>query len=201
MSPDISALKAIAPPLRRSIFVTASALLVGLAIILFGILPVRKRLRIVKAEIAQLTIRAGNMGKDIAGTAKQRDRTQALETECHDLFDSGVIEPLLGSFAMRGKALLDPLAQETGFTINSVKEDHFIPLRLPKPAPNQLYGRQLVEFTGYGAYTQIVAFVSSAEKTLPLACLSGFRIESQQQTPESHKAVITFEWPVKGEAR
>jgi hypothetical protein len=76
-----------------------------------------------------------------------------------------------------------------------------IPLQVPNPPPQQLYARQLVELTGYGAYTQIVAFVQAAEQTFPLAVVSGLRIEHQMPTPERHKATITFEWPVKGEKR
>ena len=201
MSDAPFALNRLAPPIRMALGVTGAALLAGLAVIVFGIWPARQQIRTLTAEIAQLRDTHAAMKADIAGTQKQRAATEAAEAALQAFLDQGVIEPLLGSFSMRGKSLLDPLAKESGFTIANVKEERLIPLQAPTPPPQQLYARQLVEFTGYGAYTQIVAFVQAAEQKFPLAILSGLRIESQIQTPERHKATLTFEWPVKGEKR
>jgi len=201
MSVDVPFLKKLAPPLRQAILVTCGCLLLGVALIFFFVLPARARLSAARAELVQLSTTLSGMKADISGTAQQQAKTTAKAAE-HDAFlATGVIEPLLGSFAMRGKSLVDPIAQQTGFTINSVKELPFIPLQVPAPAPQQLYGRQPIEFTGLGSYAQITAFVSGTEASLPLATLSSITILSQPQTPESHKAIISFEWPVKGEKR
>ncbi|NLG00617.1 MAG: hypothetical protein GX565_10760 [Lentisphaerae bacterium] len=201
MSEAPFALSKLSPPIRMALGVTGAALLAGVAFLVFGILPARQRIKALTAEIAQLGDTHATMKADIAGTRKQQAATEAAEAALQAVLDQGVLEPLLGSFSMRGKSLLDPLAEKTGFTISDVKEERLIPLQVPAPPPQQLYARQLVEFTGYGAYTQIVAFVQAAEQTFPLAILSGLKIESQTQTPESHKATLTFEWPVKGEKR
>ena len=191
----------LSPPVRMALGVVGAALIIGLAVVVFGIKPARERIKTLTAEVAQLNAKHVSMKADITGTQKQRTATEVAEATLKDILDEGVIEPLLGSFAMRGKSLMDPLAKETGFTIANVKEERLIPLQVPKPPPQQLYARQLVEFTGYGAYTQIVAFVQAAERAFPLAVVSGLRIEHQMSTPERHKATITFEWPVKGEKR
>lgn len=201
MSIDVPFLKKFAPALRHSILVTCGGLLSVLALIVFVVLPARARLAAARAELAQLSATLSGIKADISGTAQQQAKTAAMAAERDAFLASGVIEPLLGSFAMRGKSLVDPVAQQTGFTINSVKELPFIPLQVPLPAPEQLYGRQPIEFTGLGSYAQITAFVSGTEASLPLATLSSITILSQPQTPESHKAIISFEWPVKGEKR
>ena len=201
MSDAPFALNKLAPPIRMALGMTGAALLASLAVIVFGIWPARQQLKTLAAELARLGDTHASMKTDIAGTQKQQAATEAAEAALKAFLDQGVIEPLLGSFSMRGKSLLDPLAEKTGFTISDVKEERLIPLQVPVPPPQQLYARQLVEFTGHGAYTQIVAFVQAAEQKFPLAILSGLKIESQTQTPESHKATLTFEWPVKGEKR
>ena len=150
MSIDTSFLKNLTPPLRQSVLITCGCFVAGLALIGFAVLPARTRLYAVQTEIAKLNTTYDNMESDIAGIANQRAKTAAITAERDAFLASGVIEPLLGSFAMRGKSLVDPLAQQTGFTINSVKEDRFIKLQVPSPAPEQLYGRQQVEFTGQG---------------------------------------------------
>ena len=201
MSIDTSFLKNLTPPLRQAVLITGGCFVIFCALIFLAILPTRTRLYAVQTEIANLNATYDNMKTDIAGIAQQRSKTADKTAERDAFLASGVLEPLLGSFAMRGKALVDPLAQQTGFTISSVKEDRFIKLQVPSPAPEQLYGRQQVEFTGQGTYSQITAFVSITEASLPLATLSSIIILSQPQTPENHKAMITFEWPAKGEKR
>ena len=201
MSSETPVLKTLTRPLRQAILITIGCFLICLALIIFAVWPARKRLHSLQTEIANLNASYDDMEKAIAGTAQQRAKTAAVAAERDAVLADGVIEPLLGSFAMRGKALVDPLAQKAGFTINSVKEDRFIKLQVPNPAPEQLYGRQQVEFTGQGTYSQITAFVSLTEASLPQVTLSSISILSQLLTPESHKAIITFEWPVKGEKR
>ena len=201
MSFDQSSLKKLSPPLRNSILVTVGCGLAGLALLFFALLPERRILAAARAEIAALNDTFSGMKKDIDGTAQHRAKTAAVSAELDAVLAAAVIEPLLGSFAMRGKSLIDPLARQAGFTVSSVKELPFRPLRVPAPAPEQLYGRQPIEFTGDGTYTQITDLVSLIEDSLPLVALSSITILSQPQTPERHKAIISFEWPVKGEKR
>lgn len=201
MNFDAPLIRKLAPSMRRALLVTLVALVIAVALISFAILPTRTRLRTLAAEIDVLKTNLASMHADVAAADRQKAKTDALATERDAFLNSGVIEPLLGSFAMRGKVLLDPIAQETGFAIETVKELPLIPLQVPSPAPLQLYGRQPVEFSGRGSYTQITAFIAYAERSLPLATLSSLLILGQPQNPEVHKALITFEWPAKGEKR
>ncbi len=201
MNIEIPYFKDLPPPLQQAILITCGSLIICSALIFFAILPVRTRLQVIRTEIADLNGTFASMEKDIAETAQQQAKTTASMLDVDAFIASGVIEPLLGSFAMRGKSLIDPLAQKTGFTISGAKELPFIPLRAPSPAPEQLFGRQPIEFTGQGSYAQITALISLTEESLPLATLSSLVILSQPQTPEIHRAIITFEWPTKGEKR
>lgn len=201
MNVDAPLIRNLAPSMRRALSITLAAMVIAVALISFAVLPARMRLETLGAEINTLKANLVSTHADIAAAGQQKVKTAALATKLDAFCDGGVIEPLLGSFAMRGKALLDPVAQETGFTIDAVKELPLIPLQVPSPAPLQLYGRQPVEFTGQGSYTQIVAFISCAERAQPLATLSSLLITGQPQSPEIHKALITFEWPAKAEKR
>ena len=201
MSFELPVLQKMTPSMRRSVLATAGALITAVVLIFFAVLPTRARLATIRKEIDDLNISLTKIRSDIEGTERQRSKTSALSAERDAILASGVIEPLLGSFAMRGKTLVEPFAQATGFMIESVKELPAIPLQLPTPAPEQVYARQPVEFTGYGSYTQITAFITYTEASLPLATLSSLQIQSQQQSPEVHRAVIAFEWPTKGEKR
>jgi len=199
MTLDISTLKQLAPSMKRAIGFSFAALVSSLLILFLGILPMRASSKIVSDEIQTLNARLTLMRTDIANSDKQKLATDSAMSERNEFAASGVIEPLLGSFAMRGKFLLDPVALKTGFHIDSVRELAPIPLQLPKTAPEQLHYRQPVEFTGQGSYTQIVAFIAQTEATHPLVALSGLLILGQPTIPETQRAVITFEWPAKGE--
>ncbi len=186
--------------LHKPLIITLVILIVGALLFSLSIMPARTRLIGLQTEIALQSDKLNSMQKRIAATAQQRALTEKAAADFNGLANSGILEPLLGSYAMRGKLMLDPLARESGFAIANVRELCFIPLPVPKTVPKQLYGRQLVEFAGTGGYTQIVAFVTLAEERFPLVTLAGLRIESRPQTPEEHRAVITFEWPATWEA-
>ena len=192
-------LDTLTPSTRRAVSLTVGALTISLLIVFLAVLPKQRKIRQLRQEAETLDQTLTLMRADVATTEALKEKVAAANAQRDALLASGVIEPLLGSFAMRGKALLDPVAQETGFLVDAVKELPAIPLQLPKPAPEQTYGRQPVEFTGQGSYAQITAFIAQSEAAQPLATLSSLLILCQQQTPEKHKAIITFEWPAKGE--
>ena len=199
MNLDVPILIRLAPSMKRAAGISAAAIVTGLLILFFGALPKQKAIRSASDELQAINAQLTQMRSDIASTEQQKSATGKVQAERDALAVLGVIEPLLGSFAMRGKSLLDPLAQQTGFRIDSVRELPPITLQLPKPAPEQLHCRQPVEFTGQGSYVQIVAFIAQVEASQPLAALSGLLILGQPQSPETHKAIITFEWPAKCE--
>jgi hypothetical protein len=199
MNFEMPMLSNLTPSTQRSLGMTGGALALCLLIVFLAVLPKKKQIQQLRQECDSLNATLSLMTKDIATTDALKAQTSATNACLNAIVAAGVIEPLLGSFAMRGKSLLDPIAQETGFTIENVKELPMIPLQLPKPPPEQTYGRQPVEFTGQGSYAQIVAFIAQSEAAQPLASLSSLLILCQQQSPEKHKAVITFEWPTKGE--
>lgn len=199
MKLDMPIFKRFAPSMMRAIIISAVALAFAALIAFFGIWPKRVAIRAAGEELHTLNVRLSQMRGDIDHSEAQNKATSKA-IEKRDAFVAlGVLEPLLGSMAMRGKMLLDPIAQQAGFRIDSVRELPPILLQLPKPSPEQLYCRQFIEFTGQGSYTQITAFVAQVEAANPLATLSGFLVLGQPQTPETHKAVVTFEWPAKGE--
>ena len=199
MTFDLPVLNRIAPSMKRAVAISVVALVCAALILFFGVLPKRKAILAINEDIQTLNARINQMRADIDNAERQNQATAKVAAERDALAASGVIEPLLGSFAMRGKTLLDPVAQQTGFHLESVRELQPIALQLPKHVPEQRHCRQPVEFTGQGSYTQILAFVAQTEATQPLAALTGLLVLGQPQNPEVHRAVITFEWPAKGE--
>jgi Tfp pilus assembly protein PilO len=199
MSVDLASLRELPPATQRALAVVVGAVVICVLIIFLAVLPQREQIMTAVQETEALNQTLSRMRAEI-GTSETLKKQYALSKgELDKLLTEGVIEPLLGSFAMRGKALLDPIAQETGFTLENVKELPLIPLQLPKDPPTQTYGRQSVEFTGQGSYPQIAAFIAKAEASQPLITLSSLIILAQQQSPETHRAIIVFEWPAKGE--
>lgn len=199
MSIAIPSLRELPLATQRAAAITLGALTLGALIIFLAILPQRKKLEAVAAEIASMNQTQSLMRTEIGTTETLKSQCAKAKSELDKILASGVIEPLLGSFAMQGKALLDPIAQETGFVIENVKELPMIPLQMPKDPAEQSYGRQPVEFTGQGTYPQISAFIAKAETAQTMLILSSLTVLAQRQTPETHRAVIVFEWPAKGE--
>lgn len=201
MSLSVDSLKKISKPLLFSFAVTGISMLGGIAVIVLLILPVRARSVTVRSEVTALELTQAKMKADIKCMGEVSKRTALVRAELEQVVKTGILKPeeLSNSMRMGAKSLLTPLAQKTDFKLENVKESSSILLRLPTPAPNTIYARQPIECIGQGSFLEIMSFIQETEETYPLTILSGLVILSQPQTPECHKAVITFEWPVKHE--
>lgn len=199
MTPDFSSLKHLAPSMKRAIALSAVVLVAEGAVLFLGIRPESLVLKKLQGENKDLNAKLALVRADVSNTETQRKATEQAMQERDALVKSGVLEPLLGSFAIRAKILLDPLASQSGFQIDNVRELPPIVLQQPKPPPEQLHYRQPIEFTGSGSYEQIASFIALVEAKNPLTALASLQILGQSQSPERHRAVLTFEWLAKGE--
>jgi hypothetical protein len=135
----------------------------------------------------------------IRTTNERKQRVADLTKEHDKLVANGVITPLMNSYAMRAKTLLEPCAAKCKLTLEGFKELSSIPLQQPEPLKSNAYCRQPIEFTTSGSYTQVTAFISYVESDFPMAILSSLSISTQNRDPEIHKIKISFEWPAKTE--
>ena len=111
----------------------------------------------------------------------------------------GLLEPLLGSYAMRARELLDPFARDLDLQL--VFDNYAeLPVRLlplpPQPSP-QLYARKPIRLTCKGSYAAIVSFILRVEEKMPLVALESFSFKVQKD-PDNQLATIVLEWPING---
>lgn len=201
MNLSVESIKNLPKPFLVSMGMTLVSILGGIAIVVFLILPLRARSGAAVGEVTELQRTLSVMKADIKTAEEQAKKTAQLREKRDALVKAGTLkpDPISNSMSMGARALMVPLASSTGFKLKDVKEKAAVLMRLPQVVPEQVYARQPVECVGTGTYDQIVRFIQETEDKYPLTILSGLVILSQPQTPECHKAVITFEWPVKQE--
>jgi hypothetical protein len=201
MNLSVESIKNLPKPFLYSVALTVLSVIGGIAVTVFLIMPLRARSVTVRTEVDALAATLSAMKADIKTAGQQAKKTDQLRVELDERVKTGTLKPEQLSQSMRigAKVLMTPVAQRTGFQLDNMKELQTILLRLPSVVPEQLYARQPIEFVGRGSFDQIIAFVRETEEKYPLTILSGLVILQQPQTPECHRAVITFEWPVKHE--
>lgn len=201
MSLSVESLKNLPKPFLVSMLFTVISLLGGGAVIFLLLLPLRVNSGAVRAEVNALETTLATMKSDIKKAEAQSKEKVQLREKRDEVVKAGTLKPeaLSNSMRMGAKALMMPVAQTIGFRLDNVRESPTILLRLPSPPPEELYARQPIEFIGQGSFDQITQFIQATEEKYPLTILSGLVIIPQPQAPECHKAVITFEWPVKHE--
>ncbi len=185
-----------APNAKRSFVVTIVLASVATVIYLFGLQPCETQLAQARRTLLDLEDRLSRMNGDLksAGTVKKdlEDLGAALTP-----YRDAMLVPLLESYAMRAKTILDPLATGAGLEDVQYTDEPFRALPLPKPMPRQLHTRAAVKVSAKGSYQQAVSFLLRLEKELPFVSLQQFEISSQT-TPETQSATFVFEWPAKG---
>ena len=126
-----------------------------------------------------------------------KERLAVIKAQRQDYLN-GLLNPMLESYAMRAKSLLDPLAEDVGLSVSDYTELPVRRLPLPKPQSPQLYARKPIRLTCTGSYATIVSFLLRVEEKLPLVSLEAFSLKTQKD-PDNQSATIVLEWPIKGE--
>ena len=185
-----------APNARRSFVVTTA--LGGAAAVLyfFAVQPTEEALAKARREHDEQESRLQMVNANLRAAPANKERLQKLDDELKP-FREEMLEPLLGSYAMRAKSILDPLATGAGLTSMDYSDLPRRALPLPRPVPLLLHARQPILFTAQGSYMAAISFLLRVEKEHPLIALQSISVGSTSD-PERQQVEMVFEWPAKG---
>jgi len=184
------------PSMRRSVFIAAAFAVIAVFIYMFAIIPVQDSIGKCREERQGLKDLQASTERDLNESPKVKSWIAKVEKE-RQPYVGGLLEPLLESWAMRAKSVLDPLAAAVGVKIQDYRELSPRALPLTKPVALQLYARRPVRIECRGSYAELASFLLRVERELPLVSVQALSIRTQQN-PEEQAATIVFEWPAKG---
>lgn len=189
-------LQNMAPNARRSMIVTLVFSVVAAAIWFFAMSPAEEALANARSDLEHASGKLETMRRNLAESSRASARVNELEAKMKP-WREAMLEPLLGSRAMRAKSVVEPLALAAGLGELEYEELQIRELPVALPLPKQLYARCPIKITAQGSYAGIASFILRVEKELPYLTLGGLTITAQS-TPDVQKASIILEWPVKG---
>ena len=187
-----------APNSRRSAAATLAFAAAAAGIYIFAVQPAEESLAAAHREHDEQAAHLQSVNADLRCAPENRERLARLEEELKP-FREAMLEPLLGSFAMRAKTLLEPLASGAGLSGLDYEELAPRALPAPRPAPGQLHVRMPVRVTACCSYMRAVSFIMMVEKHRPLVALQSFSALSTSD-PGKQQIEMVFEWPAKGGA-
>ena len=189
-------LHGMAPNSRRAFLSTIVLGVAAATIYLFAVEPATAALARERARLAELRDAQSRMMADLNGASTVKKTFEELEAQLKP-FAEAELTPLLESYAMRAKSLLDPLATGAGLVDVEYTEEPVRRLPVPMPMPKQLHARVPIRINANGSYQAIVSFLLMLEKDFPLVSLQSLQILSQQN-PARQSASMVLEWPAKG---
>ncbi len=190
-------LQNMAPNAQRSFFVSIAVGAVAAVIYLFGVEPTVSGLRQERARLAELEAEQSRINRDLKNAGNVKKRLDELEGLVKP-YREAMLAPLLGSYAMRAKSILDPLALGAGLSDIEYSAEDFRALPVPKPMPRRLHTRAAVRLTAKGSYQGAISFLLRLEKELPLVSLQSMEIGVQSQRPTQQLVTFVLEWPAEG---
>ena len=183
--------------MKRAMFGSLVIGAIAVVLYMFCVEPSQSTLQKARKDLADLQDKQAQMARDLKGAGHVKERLAAIRANGKAYMD-GLLEPMLESYAMRAKSLLDPLAADVGLMISDYAEMPVRKLPLPKPQAPQLYARKPIRLTCTGSYATIISFLLRVEEKMPLVSLEAFSLKTQKD-PDNQSAMIVFEWPIKGE--
>ena len=185
-----------APNARRSFIVTIVLSATATVLYLFCVQPAETQLAKSRTALSDLRDRQSRMNGDLKGAGTVKKDLEDLESQLKP-YEEAMLVPLLESYAMRAKSILDPFAIGAGLENVEYADEPFRALPLPRPMPRQLHTRAAIKVSATGSYQNAVSFLLRIEKELPLVSLQRFDILAQT-TPERQAITFVLEWPAKG---
>jgi Tfp pilus assembly protein PilO len=182
---------------KNTVFLSALILAAAAILYLFAVQPAQMSIAKAKRELTGLTDQLRIMERDLKDSARVKGMLAEIDAKQKPYLDA-LLTPLLESWAMRAKSLLDPIAADVGLSIVDYAEQPVRALPLPKQPPRQLFARRPIRVVCKGSYAEIASFVLRVEKLLPHVALQALQIKAQKE-PEEQAAEIVLEWPAKGE--
>ena len=182
---------------KNPMFLSALILAVAAIIYLFAVQPAQMANDKAKRELDGLTDQLRIMERDLKDSARVKGVLAKIDEKQKPYLDA-LLTPLLESWAMRAKSLLDPIAADVGLTIVDYAEQPVRALPIPTPPPHQLFARRPIRIVCKGSYAEIASCLLRVEKLLPHVALQALQIKAQKD-PEAQSAEIVLEWPAKGE--
>ena len=186
-----------APNARRSFVFTAVLAATATVIYLFCVQPCDTQLAQTRRHLSELQDQQSRTDADLKNSNTVKKDLGDLEASLKP-YNDAMLEPLLGSYEMRAKSLLDPLALGAGLSDITYAKETFRALPLPKPMPRQLHTRAAIRMSAAGSYQKAVSFLLRLEKEFPLVSLQSFDLTTTAQ-PGVQAVTFVFEWPAKGE--
>ena len=182
---------------KNPLFISALIFAAAAVIYLFAVQPAQMSIAKAKRELSGLVEQRRIMERDLKDSARVKGMLAEIDAKQKPYLDA-LLTPLLESWAMRAKSLLDPIAADVGLTIVDYAEQPVRALPLPKQPPRQLFARHPIRVVCKGSYAEIASFLLRVEKLLPHVALQALQIKAQKD-PEAQAAEIVLEWPAKGE--
>ena len=183
--------------LKNPFFMSALILAAAAVLYLFAVQPAQMSIDKAKRELSGLKEQRRIMERDLKDSARVKGVLAEIDAAQKPYLDA-LLTPLLESWAIRAKSLLDPIAADVGLSIVDYAEQPVRALPLPTPPPRQLYARRPIRVVCRGSYAEIASFVLRVEKLLPLVALQSLLIKAQKE-PDAQSAELVLEWPAKGE--
>ena len=184
-------------PRKKAGLTILGALLLNAAIVYLGVLPMKARIATTEKAVEDTDQNNAKISEIINTTNDKKALVQSLNEEHTQLVEQGLLTPLLNSYTMRAKTIIEPYARLHNLNIEDVAELPMIPMKRPPELKEITYARLPIEFTTSGSYTQLTAFIMLVEKELPMTALSSLKITPQNRDPEKHLIQVCFEWPVE----
>lgn len=185
-----------APNSRRAFAVTLVLAAAAAGIYLLAVQPAEEALAKARRDHEERESRLQIVNANLRGAPANKERLETLEAGLKP-FREAMLEPLLGSYAMRAKSILEPLAFDAG--LSGLDYAEVAPRALPatRPLPAQLHARRPIRFTAQGSYMRAVSFLLRVEKEHPLVALQSLSV-SASANPASQQVEMILEWPSKG---
>ncbi len=176
------------------------ALAVLYAVVQLGIMPVLRSNREARVLLQNLREKTRKARIELATQHETRMQHDQITAEIEALSEQFVLKPVLGSYDLGAREMIENAVKDTGFQVASLVETSFQempPKKTQTPYAFRGYGMQV---RGTASYHDLILVLRRIETRNPFLTITELTISPQAEDPERHRVAFQVVWPVRAEA-
>lgn len=144
-------------------------------------------------EIAEKIAKAES---ELTGISRRRTEYEAVTSRVALVARDHVLQPILGTYLLRVREMLDSYAAGCSVKIESIREVGVLQVGEKRDGFPRVFKAYGALITGTGSYDGLCRLIQKIEESNPYVCIGNIQITSQTDDREMHRIAFSAEWPI-----
>ncbi len=149
-----------------------------------------------RTEQAEVQEQLTKAATELAGIARRRVEYAAVTSRVAVVAREHVLQPILGTYLLRVREMLDTYAAGCSVKIESIREVGVLQIDEKRDGFPRVFKAYGALISGTGTYDGLCRLIQKIEESNPYVCIGNIQVTGQPDNRDVHRIAFSAEWPI-----